>query len=88
MTPKELKAIQERIKFDGPATALCLGIDYEQYRRYIYGTTEIPESVARAAIELEAIEKQFDISRCREYDKFLDSHYPRGLPSEYIDVEA
>ena len=23
MTPKELKAIQERIKFDGPATALC-----------------------------------------------------------------
>lgn len=82
MEPSELKAIQEKIKFDGPSTAICLGIDYEQYRRYLYGCAVIPDSVARAASELVAIEREFDISRDREYQEFLQRSYPQGIASE------
>ena len=87
MEPSELKAIQEQIKFDGPAMSVSLGIAYEQYRRYLYGAAEIPEEVARAAQELVIIEQQFDVSRDREYCRFLDHHYPQGIVSECVEVE-
>ncbi len=87
MEAKELREIQARIKFDAPSMALCLGLDYEQYRRYLYGAAVIPENVKRAALELEQVQKQFDIQRDREYCHFLDTHYPNGIMSEAIECE-
>lgn len=85
MTAKDLKDIQDRIKFDGPSMSTVLGVPYEQYRRFIYGAAEIPEKVARAALELEAIEKQFDISRDMEYCRFLEKSYPQGIVSDRFE---
>ena len=88
MKPKDLKAIQERIKFDARTMSICLGIDYEQYRSYLYGCAVIPDTVARAAQELVTIEEQFDIARDHEYCQFLNHHYPQGIASEPIDLEV
>ena len=88
MTHTKLKAIQEQIKFDGPSMAAELGIDYEQYRRFVYGKAEITASVEKAVIDMAAREREFDIARDAEYCKFLDQHYPQGVISEAIDMEA
>lgn len=88
MTHTDLKAIQESLKFDAKTMSILLGIDYEQYRRYLYGTAAITETVARAAQELVNIEREFDIARDAEYCKFLDQHYPQGVISEVIDMES
>lgn len=88
MTHTDLKAIQESLKFDAKTMSILLGIDYEQYRRYLDGAAAITETVARAAQELVNIEREFDIARDAEYCKFLDQHYPQGVISEVIDMES
>lgn len=87
MTNLELQTIQRQIKFDAPSMAACLGISYDQYRRYYYGAVQIPESIERAVMELVAIEKEFDIQREKESLAFLEKHYPHGIPSEAIEVD-
>jgi hypothetical protein len=87
MTNIELQQLQKRIKFDAPSMALCMGIDYEKYRRFYYGHTVIPVNIERAALELEQIQKEFDIVRAKEHCQFLDTHYPRGIMSEVAPCE-
>lgn len=82
MTHTDLQQLQKRIKFDCRSMALCMGINYEQYRRYYYGHAVIPASVERAALELEQIQREFDIARDIEYCAFLDQQYPGGILSE------
>lgn len=79
MTFKELQELQAAVKFDCVSMAACLGLDYEQYRRFYYGHTEIPEKVERAAFELKQMQKTFDIQRDEEYCDFLDTKYPQGF---------
>jgi hypothetical protein len=79
MTVFELRNAQTRIKFDGPSMAACLGISHDQYRRYYYGHAEIPSQVARAVLELEQIQKTFDVQRDAEYCEYLNKKYPSGI---------
>lgn len=71
MTAQELKDLQNRIKFDAPSAAKCMGIHYETYRGYLYGHSPIPAHVERAALELEHIEQQLNKIRLQNYDDFL-----------------
>ena len=85
MTAIGLRELQERIKFDAPSMAACLGVDYEQYRRYYYGHTEIPAKIERAALELEAINVVFMEERYSPggtLDQELAVKYPFGIRSE------
>jgi hypothetical protein len=82
MTFQEIQDIQKRIKFDARSMAACLGIDYDQYRHYYYGHIKIPAGVARAAQEIENIEKEFDIKRDADYCQFLQEKFPFGVPNE------
>lgn len=85
MTATELQELQERIKFDSPSMSACLGINYEQYRRYYYGHTEIPTTVERAALELETINVVFMQERYSpggSFDRELSKKYPFGIRSE------
>lgn len=59
MNAEQLQNIQKSINFDGPSMAICMGIDYEQYRRYYYGHTAIPDNIERAAMELQQINHKF-----------------------------
>lgn len=59
MTFIDLQALQERIKFDGPSMACCLGISHDQYRHYRSGHSKIPPNIERAALELEAVNTEF-----------------------------
>lgn len=81
----ELQRIQKAIKFDALSMAACLGIDYEQYRRFHYGHTSIPSQIARAALELEQVQVRFMETRYKpggDFDKELDRLHPFGIISE------
>lgn len=87
MEATELREIQKRVKFDAPSMAVSLGLDYEQYRRYLYGTAAIPQSVADLAVQFEIIQKEQDEKRDRDFCAYLDRHYPNGIISEVIDAD-
>lgn len=87
MTHTQLKQIQQNIKFDAPSMALCLGIPYHTYRNYIYGANAIPESVERAALELEQINIQFSATMQERVAARIDREFPHGFASEIIDLE-
>jgi hypothetical protein len=70
---QELKDIEKKIKFDGNSFAICLGVDYDQLRKFKCGQTAIPDEVARAARELEHIERVFDQQRISAYDAFMST---------------
>ena len=82
MNPSDLQAIQKRIRFNAPSMAACLGIPYQTYRNYLYGANAIPASVERAALALEAFEKECDAKREAETEDLLRREYPGGIPSE------
>lgn len=85
MTHTDLQQIQERIKFDAPAMAACLGVPYDTYRHFYYGHTKIPANVERAALELEQINATFMADRYSPggaLDRELNQLYPRGIMSE------
>lgn len=82
MTHTDLQQIQQRINFDGPAMALCLGISHDQYRHYFYGHSKIPASIERAALELEQINATFMAERYSPggaLDQELKQMYPGGI---------
>jgi hypothetical protein len=81
VTSQELQALQARIKFDSPSMASCMGIPYTTYKNYIYEymNKHIPAHAERAALELEQIQKTFDVQRDEEYCRFLDAKYPQGF---------
>ena len=84
MEHTELQRIQESTRFKTREIAECLGLDYEQYRRYYYGHSKIPDEVERAALELEQIDKKFFARYLPggEFDQELTKKYPCGIPSE------
>lgn len=59
MNSQELKAIQHETLMDSHSMALCLGISDRQYNAYLYGQTQIPDRIERAANELLNIGRQF-----------------------------
>jgi len=61
MTNNELRDLRLRIKFDMRSMALCCGVALSTYQRYEDGTAAVPPHIERAALELEAIDKQFNI---------------------------
>jgi hypothetical protein len=85
MTAAELRDLQQRIKFDAPTMAACLGIDYDQYRRYYYGRAVIPAGVARAALALEVFERECDAARAADGVAAIELQFPHGIPSEVCD---
>ena len=82
MTANDLKNVQQRIKFDAPSMAACLGIPYQTYRNYLYGANAIPASVERAALALEEFERECDTAREAETEDLLQRQFPGGIPSE------
>lgn len=85
MTNTELKELQQRIKFDAPSMALCLGIPYHTYRNYYFGSNKIPANIERAARELEQINITFIEERYKpggEFDREIDRMHPNGIISE------
>ena len=83
MTREELRNIRHRIKFDMRSMALCLGFSsHSTYQRYEDGTAKVPASVERAALALEAFEKECDAKREAETEDLLRREFPRGIPSE------
>lgn len=63
--------------------ALCLGLPCSTYQRYEDGTAKVPDSVARAAVALEAFERDCDAARAQETNALLQGEFPRGIPSEF-----
>ena len=82
MTSEELRNIRHRIKFDMRSMASCLGLSCSTYQRYEDGTAKVPASVERAALALEAFEKECDAKREAETEDLLRKEFPRGIPSE------
>lgn len=79
MEHSELRDIQEKIKFDAPAMASCLGVTVRAYRNYLYGANSIPPVVERAALELLAINEEF----MRTAPARIDARIPKcGIMSE------
>jgi len=87
MTNIELKQIQDRIKFDAPSMALCMGIPYQTYRNYLYGASSIPPQIERAALELEQINKQFLSAAPARIDARIASDFPHGFMGEACECE-
>lgn len=61
MNNNELRELRLRIKFDMRSMALCCGVALSTFQRYEDGTAAVPSHIERAALELEQINKQFDI---------------------------
>ena len=61
MTNNELRDLRLRIKFDMRSMALCCGIALSTYSRYEDGTAAVPARIERAALELEQIDKRFNV---------------------------
>jgi hypothetical protein len=72
-----LRDIQERIRFDAPSMAACLGITPRAYRNYLYDARQIPPHIARAALELE----QINVTFMETLPSRVDQHIP---PDGYI----
>lgn len=79
MTAADLRSLQERIKFDGPSLATCLGIPYEQFRRYKSGHTAIPEAVERRLKEIEQINITFMAELPQRVDRQLQKEFKGGV---------
>lgn len=81
MTSQDLQALQERIKFDAVSMSKCMGVPYNTYRNYLYEYVDkhIPAKAERAALELEQIQKTFDIQRDEDYCEFLNEKYSQGF---------
>lgn len=84
MTSAQLRELQERIKFDAPSMAACLGLKLHCYRKYLYGENPIPEIVARHALELENINAIFINDLPKRVDAAADKEFPHGIMSEFI----
>ena len=82
MTSEELRNIRHRIKFDMRSMASCLGLPCSTYQRYEDGTAKVPASVERAALALEAFERECDAKREAETEDLLRREFPGGIPSE------
>lgn len=82
MTHTELKDLQDRIKFDAPSMAACLGVPYQTYRNYLYGVNAIPANIERAARELEQINAQF----MAELPARVDAHLKDGFCPNAAEV--
>lgn len=61
MDNKELRELRTRIKFDMRSMATCCGVPLSTYARYEDGSAKVPAAVERAALELEQIDRQFNI---------------------------
>lgn len=85
MDNQELRDLRERIKFDMRSFASCLGIPHTTLQRYEDSTAQIPPNIERAAMELEEIEKQFDVARLRVYDDYLAKQCPYGIISAPVE---
>jgi len=89
MTNIELQVIQNRTKLDGPSMALCMGVDYEHYRRLYYGTAAISEREARSAMEIDKINTEFMDRRYHRDDecgKEICAKYPGGIVSAPVEA--
>lgn len=84
LTATQLREIQDRIKFDAPSMASCLGLKLSCYRKYLYGENLIPEMVARHALELENINLLFMSDLPARVDAVADKEFPHGIMSEFI----
>jgi hypothetical protein len=85
VTAAELRDLQQRIKFDAPTMASCLGIPYQTFRNYIYGANAIPAGVERAALALEVFERECDAARAADGVAAIELQFPHGIPSEVCD---
>ena len=84
MTSEELRNIRHKIKFDMRSMASSLGLrSCSTYQRYEDGTAKVPEKIARAALALEAFEKECDAKREAEGVELLERQFPGGIPSEF-----
>lgn len=84
MTSTQLRELQDRIKFDAPSIAACLGLTLHCYRKYLYGENPIPEMVIRHALELENINTLFMSELPARVDAAVDKEFPHGIMSEFI----
>ena len=82
MTAKELKSLQDRIKFDAPSMAASLEIPYQTYRNYIYGANAIPEAIERKALEIEKADIAFMKELPARVDERVKREFPNGIMSE------
>ena len=82
MKAQDLKDLQQRIKFDAPSMASCLGVPYHTYRNYLYGENAIPANIERAALDLENINKNFIAGAPARIDERIKREFPYGIMSE------
>lgn len=82
MTHTDLQDIQTHINFDSRSMALCLGIDYEEYRRLYYGHKKITPQVERAAKELEQVNRQFMAEAPARIESRIAKEFPCGIMSD------
>lgn len=84
MTAQQLKNIQESVKFDITSFALCIGVPYRTLQNYLLEVSPIPDTVARAALELQHIERELDRQRIEDYDRKLAKKYPQGIGEKIV----